>query len=207
MTTATQSAQELPESGHREFRFGDLLGKGGFGEVYLAEMNTSGGLARKVAIKLLHAGLDAEASQAVERLRDEGRMLAVLAHPSVLGIVDVITLEQRVALVTEYVDGEDLDGCFSAHIPPRALVQVIGEVASALSAAWTELQLVHRDIKPANIRVGRHGQVKLLDFGIASTDQLTRAAKTGIGDTKAMSRVCLECRPSSRSTRRGPATP
>ena len=80
------------ERGYREFSFDDLLGKGGFGEVYLGTMKTTGGLSTRVAIKLLLAGLG-EGAQAVERLRDEAGMLATVEHPAVLRVVDVTQLE------------------------------------------------------------------------------------------------------------------
>ncbi|MBT3224140.1 MAG: serine/threonine protein kinase, partial [Proteobacteria bacterium] len=159
----------------REFSFQRCLGSGGFGEVYLATMTSSGGVETDVAVKVLHGGLDPR-SQAVQRLRDEGRLLGVLNHPAILRVTDLVLLEGRIALVTEYVEGADLDECFGAHppLPPRALLEVIGRVADALHSAFnttsangTPLELIHRDIKPANIRLGRHGDVKLLDFGIA----------------------------------------
>ncbi len=168
-----------PDQGSRTFTIETCLGKGGFGEVYLAAMETAGGLKKTVALKVLRLGLDPE-GQAVERLRDEGRLLAGLEHPVILGVHDVSMVNGRVALITEYVEGQDLDGCFAKPDPmqPRALLQAIGEVANALDAAWRNLDLVHRDIKPANIRIGTHGQVKLLDFGIARSDTSAREAKT-----------------------------
>jgi serine/threonine protein kinase len=98
-----------------------------------------------------------------------------LSHPNILTVYDLVQLEGRTALVTEYVAGRDLADGFEANHPlsHRSLVEVVGQVASALLAAWDAhgpegpLRLVHRDVKPSNIRVGDHGQVRLLDFGIA----------------------------------------
>ncbi len=171
----------------RTFTIHACLGRGGFGEVYRADMKRPGGLDTEVAIKVLRRDVGMH-SQAVQRLRDEGKLLAKLTHPAILRVHDLLVLEGRVALVTEFVDGEDLSECFDGDppIPMRALLEVISQVAGALHVAWTApvgadgraLRLVHRDIKPSNIRIGQRGVVKLLDFGIARTDEVTREAKT-----------------------------
>jgi serine/threonine protein kinase len=171
----------------RTFTVERCLGRGGFGEVYLAEMSGRGGLSTSVALKVLRRDLAPDGA-AIRRLRDEGRHLARLDHPTILKVHDLVVLDGRVALVTEYVAGEDLEGCLRAPsaISPRALVEVVGRVASALEAAWIAplgagggpLRLAHRDIKPSNIRIGRFGEVKLLDFGIARSDEVTREART-----------------------------
>ena len=164
-------------SAGRRFTLGACLGEGGFGEVYLADMTSPGGLERRVAVKLLRKDA-APDTQALQRLRDEARMLAQLDHPSILRVEDLVVLEGRTALVTEYVDGVDLTRAIRGEgLPPRALYRVVGAIASALDAAWKQLQLVHRDIKPSNIRISRHGGVKLLDFGIARS-RMAREAQT-----------------------------
>jgi len=166
------------------------LGRGGFGEVYLATQ-ASGKLSKRVAVKVLRAASKKD-NQALLRLRDEARMLAVLDHPAILGVHELTRLAGRVALVTEYVEGVDLARCVTAKrlLPPRAVVGIMGEVAGALDCAWTTpspatgqpLQLIHRDVKPENIRLSKHGEVKLLDFGVARTTQLNREARTVTGD-------------------------
>jgi eukaryotic-like serine/threonine-protein kinase len=170
----------------RRFRIQHCLGAGGFGEVYLATMLSTGGVRSDVALKVLHQGLDAH-SQAVQRLQDEAKMLGVLNHPSILQIHDLVLLENRVALVTEYIPGADLDvAMFGADpMPLRVVLETLARVADALHAAFhttsptgAPLGLVHRDVKPSNIRVGRHGEVKLLDFGIAKAANVQREAKT-----------------------------
>ncbi|MEQ1567652.1 MAG: serine/threonine-protein kinase, partial [Myxococcota bacterium] len=183
----------------RTFQIKNCLGRGGFGEVYRATMMSAGGLRTEVAVKVLHAEVD-PGSQAIQRLRDEGQMLGAVRHPSVLKVHDLVALDGRVALVTEYVEGQDLDKCIVAPLgaparvdplPARAVLEVIAKVADGLYAAYHSpsptgdgpLQLVHRDIKPANIRLGRHGEVKLLDFGIARAANSDREART---ETNAM---------------------
>lgn len=176
-----------PVSEKRQFHIRSCLGRGGFGEVYRAVMMSAGGVRSDVAVKVLHQELDPR-SQAVERLRDEARLLGILNHPNILKVSDLVLLEERVALVTEYVEGADLDQCIESTedpIPMRPLVEVIGRVADALHAAHFSpgadgepLYLVHRDIKPSNIRISRHGSVKLLDFGIAKATDAKREAKT-----------------------------
>ncbi|MEZ4319441.1 MAG: protein kinase [Myxococcota bacterium] len=170
----------------RRFHIQQCLGSGGFGEVYLARMASPGGVETEVAVKVLHEGLDPR-SQAVQRLRDEGRLLGSLNHPAVLKVRDLVMLESRVALVMEYVPGLDLEGCFDSRPPisMRSGLEVCARVADALKTAYeapgpdgAPLRLVHRDIKPSNIRVGKHGDVKLLDFGIAKASDARREAKT-----------------------------
>ncbi|MCB9689658.1 MAG: protein kinase [Alphaproteobacteria bacterium] len=180
----TTGAEGVTSSGRR-FQVHSCLGRGGFGEVYRATMASSGGVRTEVAIKVLRGDID-PGSDSVKRLRDEGRLLGALRHPAILRVHDLVLLENRVALVTEYVEGDDLDKCMVPSMPTRALVGVLGEVASALDAAWTTasptsghpIHLVHRDVKPANIRIGRHGEVKLLDFGIARATNVVREAQT-----------------------------
>lgn len=169
----------------RRFRVQRCLGRGGFGEVYRATMAGEGGLEADVALKVLRRDLDPR-GQAARRLRDEGRLLSRLHHPSILRVYDIVELDGRVALVTEFVDGEDLGALLLTDPPPpRVLVEITGLVAGALDAAWntpaddgSPLHLVHRDIKPSNIRVGVHGAVKLLDFGISRAESVEREART-----------------------------
>jgi len=166
------------------------LGRGGFGEVYLATQ-AIGEVSKRVAVKVLRTAAQRD-DQALFRLRDEARMLAALDHPAILNVHELTRLAGRVALVTEYVEGVDIARCTkkSRLLPARAAVGITGEVAGALHTAWTTpspmtgapLQLIHRDIKPENIRLSRHGEVKLLDFGVARTRQLGREARTVTGD-------------------------
>ena len=172
----------------RRFRIHHGLGRGGYGEVYKATMTSPGGLRAEVAVKLLR--LDQHTDEdAVRRLRDEGKLLAALNHPTILRVYDLAVLEGRIGLVTEYVEGQDLHGCIEGPdaMPVRPLVEVIGLVAEGLHAAYVALapdtgepmHLVHRDVKPSNLRVSRHGEVKILDFGIARSEAVDREARTG----------------------------
>lgn len=173
------------------FTFEKCLALGGFGEVYVATMGHPGGPRRRVAVKVLKEDLQ-NTTEAVQRLRDEGRMLSILDHPAIVRVLEMTLLNGRVALVTEYLEGIDLARCCkpNTRLPDRVVLQAIGEVASALHCAWTTLspetgkplQLIHRDIKPDNLRIGKDGSVKVLDFGIARTTEMYRHAKTKQGD-------------------------
>ncbi len=161
---------------------GVCLGRGGFGEVYRATLRTAGGLETEVALKVLRR--ESVQGDAIARFRDEGRVLARFQHPCVVKAHDWAVLEGTTALVTEFVDGFDLSSVVGA-IPPRPALEVTAAIASALDAAWSTqgpdgrpLRIVHRDLKPTNVRLGRHGQVKLLDFGIAVLGSPDREAKT-----------------------------
>jgi hypothetical protein len=169
----------------RTFEIASCLGRGGFGEVYRARLRRAG-FETEVALKLLHADVDPR-GQAVERLRDEARLLGLLRHRAIPRVLDLVELEGRLALVSEYVEGADLSRCLRADPPLsiRACVEIAADVADALHTAWhaatpdgRPARIVHRDLKPANVRVARDGAVKLLDFGIAWTDEITRAAHT-----------------------------
>lgn len=168
----------------RQFTFGPCLGRGAFGEVYRATLRSPGGLDTTVAVKVLlpSRAFDADA---IARLRDEGTLLARLNHPTIVKAHDVTVIDGRVALVTEYVEGADLAECVAAGLTVRGVLEALAMVADALDVAGKvedeqgeRLALIHRDIKAANVRVGIHGDVKLLDFGLARA-HFEREARTG----------------------------
>ncbi|HCH63778.1 MAG TPA: hypothetical protein DFR83_13315 [Deltaproteobacteria bacterium] len=172
------------------FDFEECIGTGGFGVVYRARMTTAAGLVRTVAVKALRS--DVTSTSAVARLRDEARLLAALRHRAILAVHDLTMLDGCVALVSEYIEGADLAQLVTGPtdpLPPRVALEVVGEVAGALASAWSAahpvtgraMNLIHRDIKPANIRISTEGAVKLLDFGIAKSEHVSRDAMTGTG--------------------------
>ena len=139
------------------------LGRGGMGEVYLAEDTA---LARTVALKLLpeERGGDPESR---ERLVREAKAAAALDHPYVCSIHEVGEADGRLYFVMEYVAGRTLrDRITEGPLPVKQALEVAAEVAEALQSAH-EKGLVHRDIKPANIMLMEKGHAKVMDFGLA----------------------------------------
>lgn len=167
-----------------EILFHEQLGRGGYGEVYRATVFREGSES-VVAVKVLNASVR-DGSDAQRRLRDEARVLGAIRHPNILRVHDLVEIQEHVAMIAEFVPGEDLDRCVLDGLGSRALLEVIAQVASALAAAWSApnkltgkpLQLVHRDIKPENLRVRPDGRVKILDFGVARAMELQREAQT-----------------------------
>jgi serine/threonine protein kinase len=118
-------------------------------------------------------------------------VLGKFRHRAVVGVHSLLRVEGRWAILMEYVEGVDLGKVIreDGKVPVSVALEIVGEVASALSVAYnakdldgTPLHLVHRDIKPSNIMVTAAGEVKVLDFGIAKGDFADRESKTRAGD-------------------------
>jgi eukaryotic-like serine/threonine-protein kinase len=140
------------------------LGRGGMGEVLLAEDTE---LERRVALKVMSAELAGDGNER-KRFRTEARLASALTHPNICVIHEVGETEDgRPFLAMEYVEGETLGVLEQQRRLKLSEVVTIGiEVAEALQAAH-EFHLVHRDIKPSNMMLDSRGHVKVLDFGLA----------------------------------------
>ncbi|MCX3063794.1 Stk1 family PASTA domain-containing Ser/Thr kinase [Streptomyces beihaiensis] len=150
------------------YELGQVLGRGGMAEVYLAHDTRLG---RTVAVKTLRADLARDPSFQA-RFRREAQSAASLNHPAIVAVYD--TGEDYVDqvsipyIVMEYVDGSTLRELLHSGrklLPERAMEMTIG-ILQALEYSH-RAGIVHRDIKPANVMLTRTGQVKVMDFGIA----------------------------------------
>ena len=149
------------------YRILKLLGRGGMGQVFLAEDTRLG---RQVALKFLpdDSLRDEEVRQRFDR---EARLTSVLNHPNICTLFDVGTHEEQPYLVMELLEGRTLRETLD-HQSPLAEKQslvIFRQLAEALKAAHRE-GIIHRDLKPANIFLTRQG-AKILDFGLAKLVQ------------------------------------
>ena len=142
----------------------ELVGSGGMGDVYRA-FDTE--LERPVALKVLRRRCADPAANL--RLVREAQAMARLSHPNVVEVYDVGRRREGVCLTLEYVEGGTLADWLREHRSVAERLRVFLEAGRGLAAAH-EAGIVHRDFKPNNVLVGHDGRVRVMDFGLALTD-------------------------------------
>lgn len=157
------------------FRILHRLGKGGMGQVYLAEQTK---LKRKVALKLLSPEL-ASNERSLQRFKAEAENVARATHANIVQIYDIDQANGIHYIALEYVEGKNLREFLEKKGTPELALglHIMMQVAAALQRA-SELGIIHRDIKPDNILLTKKGEVKVADFGLSrcfaeSTDQIS----------------------------------
>jgi serine/threonine protein kinase len=146
-----------------QFEILQLIGAGGMGRVYKVRQPH---LDRVAALKLLPRELAADPAFA-ERFTREGRALAKLSHPNIVGVFDFGVSGGYYWLLMEYVDGVNLRQAMHAEaMKPSEALHIIPSICAALEYAHSQ-GVLHRDIKPENILIDTAGRVKIADFGVA----------------------------------------
>src|SRR5262245_35985271 len=149
------------------YRVISQLGRGGMGEVFLAEDTR---LERKVALKIL-PGAFTQSPDRLRRFEREAKAASALNHPNILTIheIGIGQTEDGGAhyIVSEFVEGETLRAMIErGRLDVGQAISIAEQLASALCVAH-EAGIIHRDIKPENVMVRPDGLVKVLDFGLA----------------------------------------
>ena len=175
---AEQSSADYRGNLGRYALYGEIAA-GGMATVHLGRLLGSVGFARTVAIKRLHPHL-AKDPDFVAMFLEEARLAARVRHPNVVATLDVVSEDNELFLVMEYVAGESLSRLVrksreaGKRVPPRYAVGIMCAALEGLHAAHdatsergSPLGIVHRDISPQNIHVGLDGVARVLDFGIA----------------------------------------
>ena len=155
------AAKKQPRPKVGKYQLKELLGSGGYGDVYVGEQKTG----PNVAVKLLDAAHSRD-EDAIARFKREGETAKRLDHPNIVRVLDVGSSRQRHYLVMELVRGGSLDRLLRGEAPAEKVLSVLGETARALAYAH-EHGIVHRDVKPSNILLTRSGKAKIADFGLA----------------------------------------
>ncbi len=166
------------------YRLKRLLGRGGMGEVYLAEHQL---LKRPAAIKLISPE-NAGDPKALQRFEREVRSAATLTHPNTIEIYDYGRTDNGTFYyVMEYLRGMNLADLVKQHgaLPEQRVLHFLSQAAHALAEAH-RAGLIHRDLKPANIFAAERGgvfdYVKILDFGLVKDNKARLGNETNDND-------------------------
>ncbi|MHC4598125.1 MAG: protein kinase domain-containing protein [Planctomycetota bacterium] len=160
-----------------------VLGRGCMGAVFLAKDPESG---EDLALKVLDPDLHTD-GRAMKRLQREGKLLMGIRHDNIVTVHKVTSCDGFSYLAMEYVEGQSLMRRLEAMelaedyepFDAVAAFDIFLQVASALGAMWAS-NLIHRDVKPENILLTPSGSVKLVDFGLARSDEDEPLTRSGI---------------------------
>jgi serine/threonine protein kinase len=170
----------------------DRVAVGGMAELFKARVTGDHGFEKMVAIKKILPHLAADTTF-VDMFFDEARLTARLDHPGIVQVFELGTDADTPYIAMQYIDGLDVLGLMrecartQIRLPAALAVYIAHEVLDALDFAHhardadgRPLGVVHRDVSPGNILIGRHGNVKLTDFGIARAAERKHRTETGM---------------------------
>ena len=176
----------------QRYRVVEKLESGGMAEVFRAESTGPQGFRKQVAIKRVLPHL-ARKPRFISMFLDEARLSAQLTHSNCVQVFDIGVGDDSYFIVMEYVEGANLKSIASAMrrqgrtLPIPAAVYIAHEISKGLSYAHEltdrsgmSLHLVHRDVSPPNVLVTRHGEVKIVDFGLAKANSQLETSEPGV---------------------------
>jgi len=170
----------------------EKVAAGGMAEVYRAESAGLEGFKKIVAIKRVLPHLS-EKKQFIGMFLDEARVSAHLSHSNCVQVFDIGVGDNTYFIVMEYVDGADLKGVIEFRrkhnlpFPVEAACLICVRICEGLAYAHElvdgkgeSLHIVHRDMSPPNVLITRHGEVKIVDFGLAKANSQLERSEPGI---------------------------
>lgn len=157
------------------------LGSGGMGAVYLAKHLT---LMQKQVVKCLWLARGGNPGDGafVDRFQQEARIAAEMTHQNLVRVTHVDRVGDLHYLVMEYVEGEDLERRVARSGPMNEEAALTALLGAAQGLGYAHARgIVHRDVKPANLMLSTHGEVKVIDLGLARAMDTTRQLGATIG--------------------------
>jgi eukaryotic-like serine/threonine-protein kinase len=176
----------------QRYRVLERLASGGMAEVFVAESAGIEGFKKRVAIKRVLPHLS-EKKRFISMFLDEARLSAQLSHSNCVQVFDIGVGDNTYFIVMEYVDGADLKGVidflknngrtFPVEIATLIAVRICEGLAYAHELTGpdgAQLEIVHRDMSPPNVLITKHGEVKIVDFGLAKASSQLEKSEPGI---------------------------
>ena len=181
-------------SDHQQQRYRVLkrLASGGMAEVFVAESAGIEGFKKRVAIKRVLPHLS-EKKRFISMFLDEARLSAQLSHSNCVQVFDIGVGDNAYFIVMEFVDGSDLKAVVDylksngRTFPVEIAVLIAIKICEGLTYAHElqgsdgkDLHIVHRDMSPPNVLITKHGEVKIVDFGLAKASSQLEKSEPGI---------------------------
>jgi eukaryotic-like serine/threonine-protein kinase len=170
----------------------EKIASGGMAEVFRAESAGLEGFKKTVAIKRVLPHLS-EKKQFIGMFLDEARLSAHLSHSNCVQVFDIGVGDNTYFIVMEFVDGSDLKAVIEHQkksgrtFPVEEACLICVRLCEGLSyahelidAKGQNLGIVHRDMSPPNVLITRHGEVKIVDFGLAKANSQLEQSEPGI---------------------------
>jgi serine/threonine-protein kinase len=186
----------MPESQHhhqqQRYRVIEKLASGGMAEVFRAESAGLEGFKKQVAIKRVLPHLS-EKKKFISMFLDEARLSAHLSHSNCVQVFDIGVGDNAYFIVMEYVDGADLKAVLETlkkqgrELPVEEAVFIAIKICEGLCYAHEltdqegrPFAVVHRDVSPPNVLMTKHGEIKIVDFGLAKASSQLEKSEPGI---------------------------
>ena len=179
-------------SENQRYRVIKRLASGGMAEVFVAESAGIEGFRKQVAIKRVLPQLSAK-TEFIDMFLDEARLSGRLAHSNVVSVFDIGVGDNTYFIVMEYVDGADLKQVMEYQkkqarpMSVESACFIVTKICQGLAYAHDlhtpdgePLNIVHRDVTPANVLITRHGEIKIVDFGLAKASSQLASSDAGV---------------------------